>query len=476
MYVVCHGVESATHRDTLKSILDDFPLSVDVRAGISFKTLRARRLGPRYITGVAKLWPIVLDAGVSMRTSLEADEAVKFAEEYYTFLRDTEEVTTAIEFEHQSLSGEQAEYLSVNRADPRVVPVWSQDDQLNVLQDLLNTYDRVGLSASMLKDRRVPAILRASRSITSNVMVLGTGMFDLASRSGATGVSGSAWLSAAKFGEFIYFDGRAMVKATSAEREFLLKKHKDELQALGFNVDLLAREDAREYTRLAGYSYLKWAESLGSTPEHSTEEEGVAPSTEIAPVEHTTAGGIKVTRVPTTLPGFATGGVEAPESVADGSGVELRVRTLLTTVDAPLRVCDSCFLKTSCPAFVPASSCAFNLPMEIRTDAQRNAVLDTMFEIQATRVAFARFGEEVTGGELDPKVGAEMDRMFRMAEKMKQVKERRERVSISVEHQESEGSTGVAGGVMSRIFGKQTAVPEMEPIDADIIISEIEGS
>jgi hypothetical protein len=71
-----------------------------------------------------------------------------------------------------------------------------------------------------------------------------------------------------------------------------------------------------------------------------------------------------------------------------------------------------------------------------------------MIEIQASRVLFARFAEELEGQGLDPALSAEMDRLFTLIDKMKSVNESREMLSISME---SRGTSGV----LSRLFGSK---------------------
>jgi hypothetical protein len=100
------------------------------------------------------------------------------------------------------------------------------------------------------------------------------------------------------------------------------------------------------------------------------------------------------------------------------------------------------------------------------------ALLSSIMELQATRVAFARFAEEVNGGYPDDVVGKEMDRLFRMAERMKKVEEKRERLTVSVESESSGGGTGV----LSRIFGEKAQVeppPDPPAVEAEVVVAEI---
>jgi hypothetical protein len=123
------------------------------------------------------------------------------------------------------------------------------------------------------------------------------------------------------------------------------------------------------------------------------------------------------------------------------------VNTLAST-GTLLRQCDSCYLAARCPAFKEHSECGFKLPVEIRTKDQLNAAMRVMIEIQASRVLFARFAEELEGQGLDPALSAEMDRLFSLIDKMKSVNESREMLSISME-------TRGTSGVLSRLFGAE---------------------
>jgi len=119
---------------------------------------------------------------------------------------------------------------------------------------------------------------------------------------------------------------------------------------------------------------------------------------------------------------------------------------LVQTTGTSLRQCDTCFVASNCPAFKPQNSCAFNLPVEIKTKEQLKALLNTVIEMQGARVAFSRFAEELNGGYPDPNTSQEIDRLFKLVKGMKELEENREFIRITAERQSS-------GGVLSAIFG-----------------------
>jgi hypothetical protein len=114
----------------------------------------------------------------------------------------------------------------------------------------------------------------------------------------------------------------------------------------------------------------------------------------------------------------------------------------------PLRQCNHCYLASRCPKFQENTECAFSLPIEIRTKDQLNAALRALVEMQVGRVMFARFAEELEGQGLDTTLSTEMDRVFAMVEKMKNLNDNRDLVRFEVE---ARGSSGV----LSRLFGQK---------------------
>jgi hypothetical protein len=87
-----------------------------------------------------------------------------------------------------------------------------------------------------------------------------------------------------------------------------------------------------------------------------------------------------------------------------------------------LRMCDSCDLSSVCPSYTTGSSCAFDIPIEIKTDAQWEAACQVIMEWQFQRVAYSVFAEQVNGGQPLPKTGQEMDRFTKLLTSVKELK------------------------------------------------------
>ena len=96
--------------------------------------------------------------------------------------------------------------------------------------------------------------------------------------------------------------------------------------------------------------------------------------------------------------------------------------TTINSVAGSVRQCSTCALGPACPSYQPGNSCAYNIPVVIRTKDQRQAVLRTLVEIQTQRILMGSFAEQVNG-QPDAMVGKEMDRLFKMVESWKRIEE-----------------------------------------------------
>ena len=133
------------------------------------------------------------------------------------------------------------------------------------------------------------------------------------------------------------------------------------------------------------------------------------------------------------------------ETDEDGKDV-LKDVPVINSQQTSLRQCDSCFVAANCPAFKPQNTCAFNLPVEVKTKDQLKALLTTIIEMQGQRVAFMRFAEEMNGGYADPNLSQEIDRLLKLVGNVNEMDQNKEFIQITASRQSS-------GGVLSAIFG-----------------------
>jgi hypothetical protein len=147
----------------------------------------------------------------------------------------------------------------------------------------------------------------------------------------------------------------------------------------------------------------------------------------------------------TNLPVFGFKMKTIVETDDDGKDVLMDV-PVVQTQQTSLRQCDTCFVASNCPAFKPQNTCAFNLPVEVKTKDQLKSLLTAIIEMQGQRVAFMRFAEEMNGGYADPNLSQEIDRLLKLVGNVNDMDSNKEFIQITASRQSS-------GGVLSAIFG-----------------------
>jgi hypothetical protein len=154
-----------------------------------------------------------------------------------------------------------------------------------------------------------------------------------------------------------------------------------------------------------------------------------------------------------------------------GRAGEETEETRLEVRSKSMRECDGCFLKDKCPGFKPASTCLYDIPIEIKTRPQLIAVRDALITMQTQRVLFLQMSEQLNGGYPDQNLSAEMDRLRRMIKDRFDVE--RETLTISGPSVSASGGAGYLSSLLgSEVADKMTALPA--PINADEFMKESE--
>jgi hypothetical protein len=289
-----------------------------------------------------------------------------------------------------------------------------------------------------------------------------------------------SWLSPMMRGETIVWDTTRLVRYQKKQKDQARPRYKNVINRAGLDFDKILNDDSNEVTRLAIWSYLELEKSMDKKkPPHLTLVDGEKLSDNSAhmddPGSAETLGlepdnsalevrkdlGIEPTKVivrdaseTRTLPVFSVNTKTVIDKDSDGRDL-IRDVPVLETTSVSLRQCDTCFVAANCPAFKPQNTCAFNLPVEVKTKDQLKGLLNAIIEMQGARVAFARFAEELNGGYPDPNTGQEIDRLFKIVKSLKELEENKEFVRMTVERQTS-------GGVLSALFGdKANTLREM---------------
>ena len=293
-----------------------------------------------------------------------------------------------------------------------------------------------------------------------------------------------SWLSPMRRGETIVWDGTKLVRYPKKMKAQARPRYKAALERAGLDFNKFVADDTLEATRMAIWSYLQ----LEVTTKNSKGHEGNHPwkpqvsdnnddtlytglmETGMGASDNRASEMRKVERTEVTardphevvsMPVFGYQMKTIVDTDEDGKDI-LKDVPVVQTQGMSIRQCDTCFVAANCPAFKPASTCGFNLPVEVKTRDQLKALLTAIVEMQGQRVAFMRFAEELNGGYADPNVSQEMDRLFKLVKAVKDLEENKNFERVTIERQTS-------GGVLSAIFGDRVqALKEMpQPLNEE---------
>jgi len=237
-------------------------------------------------------------------------------------------------------------------------------------------------------------------------------------------------------------------------KEQARSRYKAAYELAGLDFDKILADDAVEVSKLAVWSYQQleeWTRKVSSELVTNPGDESPDKTPETTPNDVTNRG-VELRKVETRNPAeirtLPVLGVEVSRVIeTDESGRDvIKDVPVLRSNSTSLRQCNTCFVRDNCPAFKPDNTCAFNLPVEVKTKEQLKGLVNSLLEIQGQRVAFAKFTEDLNGGYPDPNVGVEMDRFFKMLKTIKELDESKEMMRVTLERNGS-------AGVLSSLFG-----------------------
>ena len=143
-----------------------------------------------------------------------------------------------------------------------------------------------------------------------------------------------------------------------------------------------------------------------------------------------------------------------------GQMEDIDVPTVKSRSDS-LRICDTCFLAAKCPMFEENSTCAYDIPITIRTKDQAQALMDTLVEIQAQRVLFMKMAEDAEGGHADPILSGEMDRLMKMMDTKHKMEQEGFTLTVTAKQ------NGQAG-IVDKIFGNMGDTSKLRELESAV--------
>ena len=429
---------------------------------------------------------VVANPGVSETKNMGVSELENFAAGYQDWIIENEDrLAGFVEFNPPQLghSWVQSQRPFWLEAGDKFWPVWDPALGSAQLMSLSQEFESVAITHDALESNM--GLAGQTRALSANNGTAWHGM-GIASPENLrqvpfTTASTGSWMSPMRRGETIVWDGTRLVRYPKKMKVQARPRYKNVIERAGLDYDAILADDAKEITRLAIWSYQRLEENMdkkkpGNPFRVVKDGEPDSPATPVdvdnSDVLMTGLGGMLFgdvdnkavdvvqpqNRVPAPrtaserrfLPVLDVSTKTVVEAGEDGRDVIKEVPVLAST-GVSLRQCNTCFVAANCPAFTPDTECAFSLPVEVRTREQLASLLSAVVEMQGSRVAFARFTEELNGGYPDPNVSQEIDRLFKLVGQMRDMEANKERLSITMERQGS-------AGVLSAIFGDRAQI------------------
>lgn len=408
--------------------------------------------------------------GIPEGTELTELELTEFAEAYEDFLaHNMERIESFLEIDHPMLD---KMALSQQRdaawsEEPKFWATIREDHSYAEIVDMCQQYKNVAIPYSIIEnDMSMAAKTRAlTTQYGTQFHALACAKPDNLRQIHVQTASTQSWLSPMMRGETIVWDGTKLVRYPKKMKEQARPRYKAVYEKAGLDFDKIMEDDSVEVAKLALWSYDQFEErfNMANNPFLMPEDDDkLVTNSDIMHGDNnaeTTSDvvankgsymrklEVRDSAEMATLPVF---GVEVKTVVEqDENGYDvIKDVPIMRSNSTSLRMCDTCFVAANCPAFKPQNTCAFSLPVEVKTKEQLAALLNAIIEMQGQRIAFARFAEEMNGGYPDPNTSQEMDRLFKMIKTTKDLEDSSSYIKMTVEAKNG-------GGVLSQIFGER---------------------
>jgi hypothetical protein len=355
--------------------------------------------------------------------------------------------------------------------DPeKAIVVWHEEWGVDELRRMADEYPYIAVGQGTCGDRDIVPILR-SLSRSRRLHGMGFSSPPLMLAADWHSLTSTTWLSAAQHGETFVWTGRELKRYPNRYKGQARKRHRTLFESIGLDPALIEQDDPTENLQLSLWS---WQQQIAFISQRhgegvaASQDESKSGSAESAGrgVEATASetGNEGVTsppasRVKRVLPGLEMEAFTHRYTDPDDGERKSRTEYRASAVDLNIRTCDGCFLARKCPEYQPGESCAYEIPIKVRTKEQYVALLDSLITMQAARVFSMRMSEEVEGGYADPNLSQEMDRLAKFVKLKSEIEEAGFSLTMRVQ-QKGEAQVGL----LSRLFGEKAGgVPALSP-------------
>lgn len=404
--------------------------------GLSYFGLRNRT---KFTRGwdISKYFPnqnVFVHSGVNnekLQEKYTNDELREIAEHYYSWVNDNiESIKYYTEFDARQLGNsfleEQRNSLREIAFD-KFVPIWHSDDGTESIRLLSEQFGRVGVLQTSVGNRDLVPYL--NRLASSGVKLFGLSITkpDIMEAIPWEAVASTSWISPMQYGDTIVWSHNQLKRYPKSMKEQARKKERATFISSGFDYDKIIGDDSRELLRVSLWSWNKQIDAINKKHSRGVTTSMNMDNTDFTETEDYEVGGVleKATkRVPTARPRNPAEKQVIPFLAFDVDVVKERNKITgeMENVEVSkvkirsesMRICDTCFLAAKCPMFEENSTCAYDIPIVVRTKEQVTALMDSMVEMQAQRVLFMKMAEDAEGGYADPNLSGEIDRLGKL--------------------------------------------------------------
>lgn len=289
-------------------------------------------------------------------------------------------------------------------AGDKAVAVWHPQDGLSELMLMAERHRNIALGTVELEGRDLTPTLHSLAQ--SGVKLFGLAMTkpDLMKAIPWYSVHSTSWLSPSQYGDTVVWSRGELRRYHSRQKDVARRRHRTEIEMAGFDPQLVMDDDTAEVLKVSLWA---WTQQLAAVnmvtispetrPARNTETGGEGVASDPPATRNTLVTSTPRERATEPLPGMALELLPHEHTDADGAR-EIREVPLLRSSGQTLRACDTCYVKDVCRKYEAGASCAYEVPVDLSTDEQLDALLRLLIEHETADYLRERWEEELLGG------------------------------------------------------------------------------
>lgn len=406
-------------------------------------------------------------------------ELREIADHYYQWVgQNIESIELFSEFDALQLGAGYLEEVRSNFHElfyDKVLPVWNGTvDSIGDLRDLGERFGRVGISQTVLNGRDLIPTL--NRMVVDRVQLHGLAMTkpDIMQAVKWTSVSSTSWTTPQRYGDTIIWSHNQLKRYPKSMKDQARTKERSVILSAGFDYDKIKADDPKELLRLSLWSWTQLENKINKNLTGVTVPMNLSDE-DFTENDYDDVGAVvdKVpNRAPTAIPRDPSKRVVVPfleyevdvtsEKDKDGNRKEVP-RPKIRIRSESMRICNNCFLKEKCPQFEEDSTCAYDIPIQVETREQVQALMNSLVSMQTQRVVFMKMAEDAEGGYADPNLSSELDRLGKLIEKKHNMEQEGFSLTVTAKQQGKANSLeALFGDMTNHSFG---ALPAAVPVE-----------